>query len=204
MSSTPWVNHPTDGIETLDVPMYSESEREGQCMVYSLAMALDYLSKSYPDEWVRENIDFLPPSEIRKEITISDQSGWIPKQKELDSISEIAGSVQFTHILRDQSPTEEIFAQIIENHLEKDIPVIPIINAKLLRKDEKAGVHAVVAIGMDDSKIAFQDPWGYPKDIQPKDEFISAWDDVLNQVVTISVGGQQTLERDSALGGTSI
>lgn len=204
MSSTPWVNHPTDGMRTLDVPMYSESEREGQCIVYSLAMALDYLSNSYPDDWVRENIEFIPPSEIRDVITLSGQSGWIPKPEELDLISELAGSVQFNHILRDQSPTEEIFAQIIEDHLEKEIPVIPIINAKLLRKNEKAGVHAVVAIGMDDSKVAFQDPWGYPKDIQPKDEFISAWDDVLNQVITISVGGQQTLQRDSALGGGSI
>jgi len=173
-------------------------------MVYSLAMVLDYISDSYPDEWVRKNVNSLSPSKIRENLTISEQTGWRPKQDELNSISENAGSVQFSHILRDQSPTKEIFAQIIEDHLEKNLPVIPIINAKLLRKDEKAGVHAVVAIGMDDSKIAFQDPWGYPKDIKLKDEFISAWDDILNQVVTISVGGQQTLERGSPLEGGSI
>lgn len=193
MSATPWVVHPRDDLSVLDVPFLAEKERENQCLVYCLAMTVKYVAKSYPDQWVRENMNILGPEEIRSSITINEQTGWVPDTEELEQVSEKAGPLNFEHVLRDQSPTKQIFGKIVKSHLNRDLPVIPIINAKMLRRDKRAGVHAVVATGMNEDQIAFHDPWGYPRDIKQRNEFINAWDDVLNQVITVTVGGQQTL-----------
>lgn len=194
MSVKTWVQHPKEDLSTLNIPFKSEKDRENECFVYSLAMAIEFVSEEHPTKWVRESMKTLSPETIRNQLTIGD-AGWKAKNSEKDfaEISEKAGPINFEHKLRDQSPAEETLVSLVNEHLERRVPVIPFINAKLLRRDKKAGVHAVVVTGVNDEHIAIHDPWGYPKDIVERGRFLEAWDDVLNQVVTIKLGGQQTL-----------
>lgn len=202
MVGDPWSTHPkAPQLEILETPFYSERGQENRCLAYCLQMAIEYVSESFPDTWVQDRMTTLEIKDICSELLIG-EAGWRPKKDEsdFDNISGKAGPIHFEHILRDQSPTRETFIRIIKKHLSRNLPVIPIINARLLRRSRAAGLHAVLVIGMSKDKIAFHDPWGYPKDIQPMDEFIDSWDDVLNQFVTIDLGGQQTLGEDKGRG----
>lgn len=194
MSTQSWISHPSENFPTLNVPFYSEKSRENECLVYSLAMAIEYISESHPDSWVRDKMTTLSLSVIRSHLTLG-EAGWKAKNSEEDfrQLSDKVGPINFEHSIRDQSPTEETLVSLVNDHLERGVPIIPFINARMLRRDMKGGVHAVVITGMNDDYISFHDPWGYPKDIAEKDEFMEIWDDVLNQVITINLGGQQTL-----------
>jgi len=200
MSVTTWRAHPekTD-IEILDVPAYSQRGVEKECLLQCVRMSIDYLAKSYPNDWIRNNISTVDLSFLRRFISVSG-AGWTPDDSELESLSAELGPINFTHTMERQSPKEETFYRIIRNNLDQHLPIIPIINAKKLRYGSKGGAHAVVVVGMNEDSIAINDPWGYPYDIVGKEDFIPAWDDTINQFVTLEVGGQQTLARGNSGG----
>lgn len=201
MSVAAWTTHPNNkDIDILNVPSYSQKKAENECLIHCLRMVVDYIATYHPSSWVNAEMDKISPDKIRNCITIN-KSGWVPNQDELDSLSTDIGPIEFNHSLEKQSPTEETFYRVIKNHLDNDLPVIPIINVKKLRRGVQAGVHAVVAIGMNDKSIAINDPWGYPYDVVNRTDFVKAWNDTVNQFITIELGSQQKLQRNTDFGG---
>lgn len=201
MSVAAWTTHPNNNdIEILNVPPYSQKDTENECLVHCLRMVIDYAAINHPNSWINKEIEKITSEKVRDHLTIN-RSGWVPKQTELDNLSAEVGPIEFNHRLEKQSPTEETFYRIIRNHLENDLPVIPIINVKKLRRRVQAGVHAVVAVGMNDESIAINDPWGHPYDVVDRTEFVEAWNDTVNQFITIELGGQQSLQRNPDIGG---
>jgi len=195
MSAETWVHHPQKrGFSTLNVPFRTDRGQENASFVYSLTMTIEFVSEAHPAEWVRENMSTLSTSTIRENLTI-DEAGWKAKNSEEDfeAISEEAGPINFDHKLRDRPPAEETMAGSIKDHLSRNVPLIPFINSRILRQNKCGGVNPVVVTGMNEDSVAFHDPLGHPKDIVDREVFLQAWDDVLNQVVTVSLGGQQTL-----------
>lgn len=201
MSVAAWTTHPDNSeIEILNVPAYSEKDSENECLVHCLRMVINYAATCHPNSWINEGIAEVSSGKVREYLTIN-RSGWVPDQDELDNLAADIGPIKFNHRLERQSPTEETFYRIIRSHLDNDIPVIPVINVKKLRRGVKAGVHAVVAVGMNDETIAINDPWGHPYDLVDRKDFIEAWNDTVNQFITIELGGQQSLQRNAEIGG---
>jgi hypothetical protein len=165
-------------------------------------MVIDYIAYEYPDSWIRDRVEPISAEMIREHLSFNPE-GWTPTDSELDALSDELGPINIEHTLNTQSPSKETFSKIVQSHLEKSIPIIPIINIKMLRRGVKAGVHAVVVTGMNDDFIAIHDPSGHPYDLVDREDFISAWDMVTNQFIKIDLGGQQTLGTNNQ-GGTQI
>ncbi|WP_436343100.1 hypothetical protein [Natronorubrum sp. FCH18a] len=201
MSLEPWRGHPVeDSPDVLQVPAASDKETENECLVYCLWMSVQYVTNFHPEDWVREEATTLDLDEIRSNLTLR-EAGWVPDQNDLDDVSDSVGPIRFEHKLKQKSPAHSTLERIITNQLNKDMPIIPIINARILREDRKGGVHAVVVTGMDDDSIAINDPWGYLYDTVNKERFVKAWDDTVNQVITVSIGEQQAISNEDQKGG---
>lgn len=203
MASSAWEEHPRDrNFEVLKVPRNTQPDSARECLVYCLNMTIDYLAESYPSKEVNRNITRLTPWEIKQSITIT-PSGWKVRPSELKALSGDVGPVTFKHELTKNLPNEGTLWQIIQNYLGQDLPIISIINARKLREGTSGGVHAVVVTGLKDDNIAINDPWGHLYDIVDWDRFIKAWNDTINQYVSVEVGTQKTMENHSAPGGNS-
>lgn len=203
MPPEPWRGHPTEeSPDVLQVPAASDKETENECLVYCLWMSVQYVANFYPEDWVQNEVTALDLDEIRSILTLR-EAGWVPDQDDLDEVSNAAGPVHFEHKLRQQSPAHSTLERIIENHLNENMPIIPIVNARILRENRKGGVHAVVVTGMDNESIAINDPWGYLYDTVSKERFVEAWDDTVNQVITVSIGEQQAISNGNQRGGDS-
>lgn len=196
MASSPWTKHPNGDLRVLQVPTVADKANEQKCLAHSLYMVLTYMSDFYPDEWVNENTNKLSVEEIIQRITHS-PSGWRPREDDFEEISEQAGAVQFKYVLKDRPLSDERLLGILNENLNDHLPVVPFINAKKLRKNQRGGVHAVVVVGMENDTVALNDSWGYLYDKVDASRFLEAWNDTLNQFVLVEPGSQQSVSNQN-------
>lgn len=201
MSSTPWVGHPDiQNFDVLQIPSYAQPDGENECILYSMWMVLQYAKNSYPEQWVREETNALAVSEIGKHLTIR-QAGWVPDEDELISLSEETSPIEFEHVHWD-SPPAGLPYEVIEDKLEQFLPTIAIIDARQLRKgiSNDGPMHAVVVTGVDNTRIAINDPWGYHYDVVERSAFKEAWDARISQLVKVNLGRQSTIQTSETEG----
>ena len=191
MSSTPWVSHPNDGsLQILPVPVHTSRNPENKCIVHCLYMAIEYIAKEYPNKWVRENINRIKTEEIESEITLN-EAGWRPKPDELDKIGDKTDIIEIEYAIQEEPLRNSALFGVAKNQFKRNLPLIPIINAKRLRQNRKAGLHAVVMLGLNNNSVVINDPWGYPYDIVDKEKFAKSWNDTINQYIKLTPGKQR-------------
>lgn len=198
MSSSPWVRHPSEpDFDVLEVPIFSQPEGENECMPYSIKMVLEYIHEAYPNPMIREDAPEHNISEIRSFLTIR-RAGWVPDEDELAELSTSTSPIQFEHDHWETPPATLPYG-LIEDKLEENLPVILVIDARELREGvgDRGPDHAVVVTGLDRTRVAINDPWGYHYDVVDRTALEQAWDGRFSQLVKVDIGIQGTLQEES-------
>jgi hypothetical protein len=192
------MSHPDDDrVEVLRVPSQAQPESEPECLPYSMWIILHYVAEWHPVPWVRDETQKLSIADIEARLTIRD-AGWIPDDDELESLSEKTAPIRFRHETWESSPPTTVFFDMIEDKLEKNLPVIPIIDVRALKDSipNQGPVHAVVVTGLEGTSITINDPWGRMHEIHNKNEFVDAWDArPINQMVIADISEQSTIQQ---------
>lgn len=197
-STNPWMTHPdNNSIEVLRVPSQAQPEREPECLPYSIWMVLHYVSEWHPIKWVRDETSKMSVEEIKSHITIRN-AGWIPDDDELEALSNDTAPLRFRHEDWESSPPTTVFFELLENKLDKNLPIIPIIDVRALKQGipGQGPAHAVVVTGIEGPNIIINDPWGRMHEIHNKNEFVDAWDArAINQMVIVDISEQSTMQQ---------
>lgn len=198
MSKSAWTTHPdSPTLDVLRVPSQAQPETEPECLPYSMWMCIHYIAEWYPIDWVRDETRKIDAETLVDLLTIR-QSGWIPDGDDLERVSQECGPIQFKHRFWETSPTSTGFFDLLERKLEKDLPTITIIDDKFLREGISGDgpVHAVTVTGINDSKVAYNDPWGHAHMVVDKHQFADAWDARnINQIIKVDIVEQSTLQQ---------
>jgi len=147
-------------------------------------MVQEYFRTGYDSEAVNESVPAVRPAEMKESITIR-ESGWSFDQSELNSLSKQTDPIAWKLNHSFDNPNRSSLYKTVEENLSKDQPVIVVVDVgKLRNKGSATGLHAVVAIGLNDQQIAISDPWGEMAEPFDRDEFAHAWDPIAHRTIT--------------------
>lgn len=182
-----------NGVQALRVPGHTQPDKEPECLLYAMWMALQFVQSAYPSEPVRSAIPVLTPHEMRDYITIRN-AGWSPDPSDLNALSEETEPVTWELKWWNSTIPKTALFDIINDGLDNTLPTIVVLDAMSLRELNRRGpLHAVVAVGLGDHDVVINDPWGSMFEVFPRDRVADAWDTTLNRVITIDLSTQATL-----------
>jgi uncharacterized protein YvpB len=187
----------TERTEALNVPNFNQPESENKCMVYALWDVLQFLKNHHSDPWVKDNTNTLDLDEIMEYITVRG-AGWPSRQEELDELSDTIGKGEFKLVeWIESSPSQQELHETIQDNLNKDLPLIVIVDFHTLHDTPEQGdelsMHSVVVTGEEDNKYLVNDPWNGKWFAVRKSKLADAWDVRLNQYVEINFPDQRNL-----------
>jgi len=192
------------GIDALHVPIRTQPNRENECLLYAMEMALTYCSEVHPSSGVRDSTNLLTAQDLKDDhVTIRD-SGWAPSPEDIESLSEHLGVVKMDLNYWKRSPPQKGFERIVDGGLERRMPTIVVVDAKRIQGlDSTDGQHAIVITGMSKSHVSIANPWDRRQKTLKKGIVKDAWDTKLNRIITVEASEQQSLSGQQPITSTS-
>ena len=164
----------------LRVPLFTQPDTEPECMVFSLKMCIEYMKNAYPDERIRRLTRSLNRDEILRYIHV-DEVGWKKDQPQLDDLSKATGTLKFK--LKSNGTIGDVAKE-----LSNTKPVVLIYDVyNLINHNGSGGVHAGVAIGLDDSKIILHNPWRGAYLREDLHKFKVAWEEADYDMIVMEI-----------------
>lgn len=165
-----------DGVEVLNVPSYQQPPGSHECMLYAIQMCLQYVSERHPSSEFRERVEVLSIEEI-KEFVPTDNVGWRPDRGDIDELSEETEPVIFDYkYMIPSSYGKPQLTELIYDSLKHSMPVILILDPGAFREHYTAlAEHAVVATGLTDNHVIYNDPWGDKHTRETRQDIFEAW-----------------------------
>ena len=165
-------------------------------------MVLQFFQTAHRSEAVRRSVTTLSPDDV-KDYFMRGDGGWIVNQDGLNELSERTEPITWgLQRSIDRQPHSALY-DAIEAHLSDERPVIVVVDAARLRDKGQGGDHAVVATGLNDRRVAVNDPWGYMHETFDREKFGKAWDPKANRIITTHISAEARIDGTVSEGGES-
>lgn len=175
----------TDDVRHLNVPVQPAPEGAEEFPICCLYSVIEYFANWYPDDGIRRGTD-RPTMDDLRDIFITDEGGWRPKQGRLTELGSIVRTIQFSVDQWPVSAPMEL-SSIVNEHIGRFCPVIAFVDGLKIREDsDVAGpIYSVIVAGQSQGKAVIIDPWDGRKRTVKNQKLEAAWDEEMHQVIMV-------------------